>query len=135
MPAIAPRKIEHTWTSPVSANRGERASRHGHAVQISGLERRVRHKQAMVGWLGYVMWLSNIGAAIGSIGFAAALALVITSFRAQEPILTGMVVVIFTMSVALFSVMTRFLAGNARRSFYQEISDAVSERNRLQYLR
>jgi hypothetical protein len=124
-----------SWPIPVPSGRGSGASRHVHAVQIAGLEQRVRHKQSMVRWLEMLSLFASIGAILGFLGCAAGAGAVVMSIHAQEPTLVGVLILVLTLAAAICCVLTRFIIANARRSLCKDIFEAVNERNRLQFVR
>lgn len=117
------------------AHRTSGRSRHVHDVQIAGIEQRVRHKQSMVRWLELLSMFATVGAGFGFMGCAAGAGAVFMSFRAQEPTLSGLMVFVLTLAFALCCLVTRSLVGNAKRAMCSDIFEAVSERNRLQFVR
>jgi hypothetical protein len=129
------RESTRAWTIPVPANRGTGRSRHVHDVQIAGIEQRIRHKASMVNWLEMLSLIATIGAGLGFMGCAAGMGAVFMSFRAQEPTLTGFLVFVLTLAIALCCLLTRFLVNNAKRALARDVLEAVQERNRLQYVR
>lgn len=135
MPAVARAQKGRSWSSSTSHDRGGRTNRHAHAPQIAALEQRMRHKQSMVGWLNFITTMANFGAVLALIGCAAGGGALAMSLGAQESILSGVLVIALTFSLALCCILTRFLVCNARQALSREIQEAVKERNRLQYLR
>lgn len=132
--SVRPRS-ERAWTVPVSDTRSMRARSHVHAVQIASLEQRLRHKKAMVGWMNLVISIVTVCAVLATIGCAAGMGAVYVSLRAQEPTLTGFLVMALTVSLMLCCIMTRLIVSNAKKALCREVTEVLNERNRLQGLR
>lgn len=136
MPATLRRETsERAWSTASHSGRSVGVSRHVHAVQLAGLEQRVRHKQMMVGWLDVVGSLVNAAAVLAFLAAAAGVGAVFVSFRNAESTLPGLAVFLVCLTAAVGFVATRSLVINGKRALCRDIEETLAERSRLQYLR
>lgn len=135
MPATLRRDTSRVWRAPIGGTRDVGVSRHVHAVQIVGIDQRLRHKRFMVRWLdavAYVLLVASAAAiAVAFVGLGA----VLFSLRSLEANVTGFVAASLGLTFAVCSLTTRYLLLNGKRALCVEMEEAVVERNRLQFLR
>lgn len=135
MPATLRRDTERAWKAPIAATRDIGVSRHVHAVQIAGIDQRLRHKRFMVRWLDAVAYVLMVASAAALAVSAVGMGAVLVSLRTLEANLTGFVALSLGLTFAICSLTTRYLLLNGKRALHAEMEEAVVERSRLQFLR
>lgn len=135
MPATLRRDPKLAWRAPLAATRDIGVSRHVHAVQIAGIDQRLRHKRFMVCWLDAVASVLMVATAAALVVSVVGMGAVLVSLRVLEANLTGFVALALGLTFAICGVTIRHLLLNGKRSLCAEMEEAVAERNRLQFLR
>lgn len=136
MPATLQRTAtDRVWSTTTPRARTSGLSRHAQAVQIAGLDQRIRHKQSMARWLEALSLMFNALAVLAFVVAAGGMGAVFLSFRAYEPTVTGLVVFSLGFLSGACCLITRTLLVNGKRAIGRELEETVTERNRLRFLR
>lgn len=135
MPAAMRRETPRAWTIPGTHRRDLSMTRNVHAVQMAGLDQRVRHKATMVRWLEALAQSLVVLAVASMVAGACGMGAVLMGLYSGEANVSGFLVFVLGLLFAACCLATRHLLRGGKQSLCADIHEAVVERNRLQYLR